>query len=167
MKRIKTILVAVIIIITSTVFQSCSSDDNDDNPSTPETYIRFTINNTNYEFTDIITAASNSITLNGNNGAGILDAGDTQLAVWLPLTVNTGTFQITGSFDDTHKISFTSASLAFDFDFANNGSITITEATSQFITGTFTATVTNSNNEEISIASGEFKGSASSDISIE
>lgn len=141
------------------LFISCSSDDDDNNPDSqnPETYIRFSIDGTNYEFTDVLTAESNVITLNGNNGSGLTDPGDTGIALWLPLTISNGTFNVENSFDAEYQISFTSESLSFDFDFAESGTITLTQSSGEFIVGTFTATVTNSDNTTITLEDGEFK----------
>ena len=50
-----------IAVVLFTLF-SCSSDDS--KSSSQETYIRFSINGTNYEFNDIITAKSGLITIN-------------------------------------------------------------------------------------------------------
>lgn len=149
----KKILSLTIVLFT---LLSCSSDDGD-NSITPETFIKFSINGTNYEFTDIITAESGMITINGNNGAGLTDPGDTQIALWLPLALENGTFSVEDSFDATHQISFTSESLNFDFDFAESGSITLSQTTGEYIEGTFTATVTNSDDTTITITNGQFK----------
>lgn len=156
MKRRVNYLVVLVITLFGLTLQSCSSED-ELNTENPETFIRFTVNGTDYEFADIITAESNSITLNGNNGEGIANAGDTRLAVWLPLVLEKGTFELENSFSGTYKISFTSESLAFDFEFARIGSITLTQTTGEFIEGTFTATVVNSGGTEILITNGVFK----------
>ncbi len=156
MKILKNSLVAILLVF-SLGFQSCSSDD-DSGSQNPETYIRFSIDGTNYDFEDILTAESGVITLNGNNGADLTDPGDTQLAIWLPLTIANGTFDVEDGFNAEYQISFTSEPLSFDFDFAESGSITLTQTTGEFIEGTFTATVTNSDNTTITIQNGEFKG---------
>lgn len=149
----KKILSLAIVLFT---LLSCSSDDGN-NSSTPETFINFTINGTNYEFRDILTAESGMITVNGNNGVGLTNPGDTQITLWLPLALENGTFSVEDSFEATHQISFTSESLNFDFDFAESGSITLTQTTGEFIQGTFTATVTNSDDTTITITNGQFK----------
>lgn len=149
----KKILSLAIVLFT---LLSCSSDDGN-NSSTPETFIKFSINGTNYEFTDILTAESGMITVNGNNGVGLTNPGDTQITLWLPLALENGTFSVEDSFEATHQISFTSESLNFDFDFAESGSITLTQTTGDFIQGTFTATVTNSDDTTITITNGQFK----------
>ncbi|WGH75101.1 hypothetical protein P8625_13640 [Tenacibaculum tangerinum] len=156
MKKIRTILKIAIVLIVSITLQSCSSNDESD-VQNPETYIRFTINDTNYEFKDIITAESTSITLNGNNGEGFSNAGDTQIALWLPLALSNGTFEVEGGFSADYQIAFTSNSLAFDFDFANSGTITVTKSTGEYIEGTFSASITNDDDVTITLTNGAFK----------
>lgn len=149
MKKILSIAVVLFTLL------SCSSDDS--KSSSQETYIRFSINGTNYEFNDIITAESGLITINGNNGAGLTNPGDTQLELWIPTALENGTFAVNDGFDSEYLVSFTSEALNFDFDFAESGSITLTQTTGDYIKGTFTATVTNADNTAITINNGEFK----------
>ena len=154
MKTIKTTLFAFLAIATFTL-QSCSKDDSGDDSSA--TYIRFTIDNTEYDFKDIITAESLSITLNGNNGEGIANPGDTQITIWLPLEPVVGTVEIDNGFGGINKVSFSSESMGFVFDFAESGSITITKISNDFIEGTFTATITSESDTTINITNGKFK----------
>ncbi|WP_299337042.1 hypothetical protein [uncultured Psychroserpens sp.] len=156
MKLLKFNFIALF-IIAGLGLTSCSSDD--DNSSTADdTYIRFTIDGTNYNFTNIATAQSLSITLNGNNGADFSDPGDTQISIWLPLALETGTFDVEEGFDSDYQVSFTSDPMGFDFDFANDGTITLTQTTGEYIEGTFTATITNDNSTTITLENGEFRG---------
>jgi hypothetical protein len=155
MKTLKNSLL-VFALILGLGFQSCSSDD--DSSSNDETYIRFSIDGTDYNFTDILTAESGVITLNGNNGEGFSDPGDTQLALWMPTVLSDGTFDVSNSFEAEYQVSFTSESLAFDFDFAESGTITLTQTSGEFIEGTFTATITNADDTTITITDGEFRG---------
>ena len=148
MKKILSIAVILFTLL------SCSSDDSSSRSS--DTYIKFTINGTNYNFRDIITAESGAITINGNNGT-LTNPGDTQLTLWLPLMLSNGTFDVDDSFENPYQISFDSESLNFEFDFAELGTITITQSTGDYIKGTFTATITNSNDQTINITNGEFK----------
>ncbi len=148
MKKILSIAVILFTLL------SCSSDDS--NSRSSDTYIKFTINGTNYNFRDIITAESGAITINGNNGT-LTNPGDTQLTLWLPLMLSNGTFDVDDSFENPYQISFDSQALNFDFDFAELGTITITQSTGDYIKGTFTATITNSNDQTINITNGEFK----------
>jgi hypothetical protein len=137
-------------------FTSCSSDD-DSGSQNPETYINFTIDGTSYNFTDIITAESGVTTLNGNNGEGITNPGDTQIALWFPLNITNGTFDVEDGFSSEYQVSFSSDALSFDFDFAESGSITFTQTSGEYIMGTFSATVTNDDDTTISIENGEFR----------
>ena len=136
---------------------SCSSDDDSSGSQDTETYIRFSIDGTDYDFSDIATAESLVITFNGNNGEGFSDTGDTQLSLWIPLGAETGTFDVEDSFEATHQVSFTSDPLGFNFDFAESGSITLTQATGEFYEGTFTATITNNAAETIVLENGTFR----------
>jgi len=156
MKTLKFSLLALVMIFSLSI-SSCSSDDSSD-PQDEDTYIRFTIDGTQYNFTDIATAESLVITLNGNNGEGFSDTGDTQLSLWMPIVPENGTFDVEDSFEATHQISFSSDPLGFDFDFAESGSITLTQTTGEYIVGTFTASITNDAAETIVLENGEFKG---------
>ena len=158
MKRVKTILVSlVVMIIAGVVLQSCSSDD-DAGSSSPSTFIRFTIDGTDYELVNIITAESNSLTLNGNNGPNLNDPGDARATIWLPLVLENGTFAVEELFTSDHAVSVTIDALNFDFDFAESGSITLTQTTGGFIVGTFTATITNDTGATIVLENGSFRG---------
>lgn len=150
------IISTFLILITFFSLQSCSSDD-DAGTQNPDTYIRFTINGTDYEFENILTAESSSITLNGNNGSSLTDTGDTRIAIWLPIDVQAGTFDVESGFDAEYQVSFTSEPLGFDFDFADSGAIVVTSVSSEYIEGTFTATITK-DNTTLSLTNGSFKG---------
>ena len=155
MKILKFNLLSLIVIL-ALGLSSCSSDD-DSSSENAETYINFTIDGTDYNFTDILTAESGVITLNGNNGSGFTDPGDTQIALWMPLTISNGTYNVEGGFSADYQISFTSDALSFDFDFAESGTLTLTQTSGEYIEGTFTATVTNDDDTTITIENGEFK----------
>ncbi|CAM1340136.1 hypothetical protein [Tenacibaculum amylolyticum] len=154
MKVFKTLFIALSFVF---VFQSCSSGDGD----TPDsgTYIRFTVNGVDYEFVNIITAESNAITLNGNNGPALTDPGDTGMGIWFPLDIEVGTFEVNSNIlnGSPHKISFTSESLGFDFNFANSGTVTVTSVSGDYFEGTFSGTVTVGDNTA-TITNGSFRG---------
>lgn len=159
MKNFKTNLrIALIILITSLTFQSCSSDD--DNSASSDTFIRFTIDGTDYNFENIVTAGSgNSISLNGNNGDGLGDFGDTNLSILFPSTVTNGTYDLDGGFLADYSINFSSEPLNFDFDSADDGTVTFTNSGSGgYFEGTFDATISNGNGSTISVTNGEFRG---------
>ncbi|WP_178985196.1 hypothetical protein [Winogradskyella helgolandensis] len=158
MKNLKFKLLSLIVIC-GLSFTSCSSDDDSSSSGDLEadTFITFTIDSEDYSFVDIVSAESNSITFNGNNGEGLSDAGDTQIALWLPLGITNGSFDVEPGFDAEYQISFTSESLNFDFDFAESGTITVTQSTGEYVEGTFTATITNDDDTTISIENGEFR----------
>ncbi len=155
--RLTKLFTFLFLMVIALTFTSCSEDD-DSNSEDVSTFIRFTIDGTDYDFGNIISAESLSLTLNGNNGEGLTDPGDTQISIFLPVEPVEGTFDFQGTFDGDHKLSFSSESLGFDFDFAEDGSITITEISDDFIEGTFTATITSEDDTTINITSGTFKG---------
>ena len=156
MKKQKYIIIAVLALLGSLV-QSCSSDDDSGAP-TSDTYIRFTIDGADYDFGNIITAESLSITFNGNNGETIQDVGDTRISIYLPLDIIVGNYDIEGgAFDGDYKVSFTSEPMGFDFDFAQSGSINVTSVTEDYVEGTFTATITSESDVTITLTNGEFK----------
>lgn len=147
----------VMIALMGTVLLSCSSDDDSGAPDS-NTYIRFTIEDTDYDFENIITAESLSITFNGNNGATIQDVGDTRISVYLPLDIVVGNYDIVGgAFGGDYKVSFSSEPLGFDFDFAQSGSINVTSVSEDYVEGTFTATITSESDETITLTDGSFR----------
>ncbi|SDS02069.1 hypothetical protein SAMN04515667_1226 [Formosa sp. Hel1_31_208] len=156
MKTLKFNVVALLMVIGLSI-TSCSSDDDNPGIQLPDTFISFTIDGTDYNFINIATAQSLVITLNGNNGADFLDPGDTQISLWLPIGVENGTFDVEDTFDAEYQVSFTSDPLGFDFDFADSGSMTLTQTTGEYIEGTFTATITNGDNDVITLENGAFK----------
>ncbi|WP_375587716.1 hypothetical protein [Flagellimonas aurea] len=156
MKKQKYILIVVLTMVGSLI-QSCSSDDDSGTP-TSDTYIRFTIDGTDYDFGNIITAESLSITFNGNNGETIQDVGDTRISIYLPLDIAVGNHDIEGgAFGGDYKVSFTSEPMGFDFDFAQSGNINVTSVSDDYVEGTFTATITSESDETINLVNGEFK----------
>ena len=155
MKILKFNLLALLIIF-SVSFTSCSSDD-DSGSVDEDTFIRFSIDGTDYNFINIATAESLVITLNGNNGEGFSNVGDTQLSLWIPLGAETGTYDVEDSFEASHQISFTSDPINFSFDFAESGSITLTQTTGEYYEGTFTATITNDDDVSITLENGSFR----------
>lgn len=158
MKTIKFSLL-LFLATASMTFSSCSKDDAKDETVQSATFIKFSIDGSDYDFKDIISAQSDiSMTLNGNNGEGITNAGDIQITVYFPAEPVKGTFDFEGTFGVDHKLSFSSESLGFDFDFAESGSVTITEITDDYISGTFTATITAEDETTITVTNGAFKG---------
>lgn len=153
----KTIKFCLILCLTALTFTSCDSDDSEDG-GTQSTYIRFSIANVDYDFKDIISAASLSLTLNGNNGEGITNPGDTQISIFFPVEPVLGSFDVEGAFQGDYRVSFSSESMGFDFDFAESGNITVTEITDDFIIGTFSAMITSEDDTSITITNGTFKG---------
>jgi hypothetical protein len=136
-------------------FSSCSSDDNGD----PETYIKFKINDTSYLFKNIISVETNSsLSLNGNNGSGSSNPGDTQIAILIPADFQLGSFEVSGDFFANHKIIFSSDPLGFNSNAATNGTLNITSTSGEFVKGVFSVTVTNGSGATITLTDGEFKG---------
>ncbi len=136
---------------------SCSSDDDDATQSSDELYVDFSIDGEEYHLTSVLTAESNVITINANNGEGLSDSGDTSIALWLPIAVENGSFEVSDGFDAIYQVSFTSEALDFGFDFAESGTITVTNSAGDYIEGTFSATITNDNDETIVLENGEFR----------
>jgi hypothetical protein len=156
MKKLGKIILLTLSLTGVIILQSCSSDDSPTQIS--DTYIRFSIDDTDYDFSDIITAESLSITFNGNNGEGLTDVGDTRISLYLPLDITTGDFNIEGgAFGGDYKISFTSEPMGFDFDFAQSGAINVTSVSEDYVEGTFTATITSETDVTITLTDGEFR----------
>ena len=156
MKKLKFNLLAVLVII-GLGMSSCSSDDDSNDAQELETFIRFSINGTNFQYENIATVESSNVTVNGQNGLSEDD--DYSFAsIWFPLGFTAGTYDFSGDFfqDGDYKLNFESNSLNVD-DWATSGSVTITSINSEFIRGTFTATVTDGDGGAVVIENGEFK----------
>ncbi|PIB30596.1 hypothetical protein [Maribacter sp. 4G9] len=149
---------SLLLFIAAATFISCSKDDNDEG-GTSDTFIKFTAEGTNYNFSDIITAEGSNITFNGNNGSSLMDPGDMQISVWVPKTYEEGTHAITDDFAADYTIAFTADALGYDFDFAEEGSIVITQKTAEYVEGTFSATVISGDDatKSIVISNGSFR----------
>jgi hypothetical protein len=136
---------------------SCSLDDSNDSQD-PETFIRYSIDGTNFNYEDnIATVGSNNITINGQNGLSE-DDDYSFMSIWFPLGFTTGTYDFSGDFfqDGDYKLNAEINVLDVD-DWATLGSVTITSISSDYIRGTFTATVPDNNGGTVTIENGEFK----------
>lgn len=157
MKQIRITLIMVLTIFAMAVFQSCSEDDSNESGNA-ETFVRFTIDGTDYELNEVASATSLSLTLTGADG--VIDSGEfTSLGLFLPLAPVEGTFDVTDFFTDgDHKLTFTSESLDVDFTFADSGSITISSIGEEYIEGSFSGVVTSNSNDQVTISNGSFRG---------
>jgi hypothetical protein len=156
MKKLKFNLLALLVVI-GLGMSSCSSDDSNDSQD-PETFIRYSIDGTNFNYEDnIATVGSNNITINGQNGLSE-DDDYSFMSIWFPLGFTTGTYDFSGDFfqDGDYKLNAEINVLDVD-DWATLGSVTITSISSDYIRGTFTATVPDNNGGTVTIENGEFK----------
>ena len=158
----KTTLIALLLF--SFIFQSCSSDDS------PETenktvYIRFTIAASNYDFEDITTGGEVRLNIEGTNGLSVSEAGHAKLVLHVPADLSEGSFPIApGDFAsdgstplDAYKIALNEENLGFFNDFAESGTIRITEITTSFVEGTFNAKIPNGEGATALITNGSFR----------
>lgn len=158
MKHLKLMTTATFLFCLALLNFSCSSDDDSSSSEDLETFIRFTVDGTMYEFDDIASAASQNKSINGQNGLSE-DEDYGFISIWFPLEMSTGTFDFTGDFFDEgdYKLRLESNPLNVDTEWATGGSVTLDSVDSDFITGTFTATLVNEDGETINLENGEFK----------
>ncbi|WP_422083484.1 hypothetical protein [Ulvibacterium sp.] len=156
MKTIKFLLL-VFLATTSAALTSCNKDD-DESP-TSDTFIKFTAAGNDYNFGDIVTAESANITFNGNNGVGLTDPGDMDISIWVPVDFEKGTYTLTDTFGADYKIAFSSDSMGFSFDFANEGTLVITKKDGEYVEGTFSGTIVSGEDETktLTIINGSFR----------
>ncbi|MBV7269944.1 hypothetical protein [Winogradskyella luteola] len=157
MKKLKLNLLALLVII-GVGMSSCSSDDDPSGSQEPETFIRFSVDGVDFAYEDnIATVESNNITINGQNGLSE-DDDYSFMSIWFPLGFTTGTYDFSGDFfqEGDYKLNAEINSLDVD-DWATSGSVNITSIGSEFIRGTFTATVPSDDGGTITIENGEFK----------
>jgi len=149
-------LLLVSLILTLITF-SCTKTT-EDNPSiVDELFIKYTANGVDYKYTDPVTASSSNMTINGQIANSATDTDYSKISLWFPLGITTGTFDFTGDVftDGDYKLKLISNPLNID-GWATSGSVTITSISSEFIEGSFTATVSE-DSSTVSITSGEFK----------
>jgi hypothetical protein len=144
------------LLLSSTIFLSCSSDD-DANPVGQNTFIRYTVDGVTYEYSNIISAVSAGITLNGQIGADT-DADYSNIAIFLPLDLQIGTYSFSGDIfqDGDYKLNLESNPLNITDEWAVSGDLTIDTVTGTTISGTFTATIFDDDGNSLSMVNGEF-----------
>ncbi|MGD1947187.1 MAG: hypothetical protein ACFB0A_13215 [Croceivirga sp.] len=157
MKKTKTILIVLLAICTNMTFLSCSEDDSN-GTSSSDTFIRFSIDGTDYALNDVVSATSLSLTLTGAKGD--IDSNEfISLGIFMPLVPVEGTYDVTDFFTEgDHKFTFNSEALDVDFTFADSGTITISAIGEEYIEGTFSGVVTSNSDEAITISNGSFRG---------
>lgn len=149
MKNFKSFNLVVLLTCISLFSLSCSSDDDSSNDQS-DIFFNFKIDGEQVNISgDEDVYVSNSLVkaINGDDFAN-----QRFITLRTPLDVTTGTYEITGNFND----DFTASFLMNDFSTSNeSGTITITEVNDNIISGTFSFTAT-LDGEEINITEGEF-----------
>jgi hypothetical protein len=156
MKKMKIASISILLLILP-FFTSCSSDDDATNLPSGGTFIRYTVDGVNYEYSNIATAQSAGNTINGEIG----DPGDanyTFISIWLPLDLQTGTFTFSGDVfqDGDYKLNLESNPLNITDEWAVSGNVTLETINADVIAGTFTATIFDDDGNSITLENGEF-----------
>jgi hypothetical protein len=132
MKSFATALLLGVFVLVS----SCSgSDDNSNNQTTNDLFIKFKYNGVQYNYADpgTINSLSRSI-------SAFEEVGNTSrsIVLFMPLEVTTGTFSITDSPSDVNSYSgyFSDGPTDMSFD-GTSGTMVITSVTSEYVKGTF------------------------------
>ena len=157
MKKFKISAISILLLVLP-FFTSCSSDDDDSTPQSGDTFIRHTVDGETFEYTNIATAQSGNITINGEIGSSG-DANNSFISIWLPLELQTGTFAFSGDpfQDGDHKLKLESNPLNITDEWAISGDITIETVNADVIAGTFTATIFDDDGNSITLENGEFE----------
>ncbi|WP_395044487.1 DUF6252 family protein [Flavobacterium sp.] len=150
MKTIKKAVMLLAVVLTSSMFVNCSSDSN--NTSTGTFYMKCKVNGVLTEFTnpDVINSLSKSIT-------GSSEAPSELVTLFMPLTVATGTFNITSEPSNVNSYGGSYSNFATDVYSDNEtGTMTITQVDANVIKGTFAFTGTNGG-VVTTVTEGEFR----------
>ncbi|MBC2840053.1 hypothetical protein [Robiginitalea sp. SC105] len=155
---------ATLALVGSLLIQSCSKPDT--GYPDQETFIRFTIDGTEYFFENLTTSRyadkSNS---NGTariypeaNSARIYPE-NTPITLYLPLNVTKGAHEVALDGKPTeYRVAFSTGREGVETDFAHEGRIIIFHVSDQYVEGTFIAHVTSSvSKEEVTLADGRFR----------
>lgn len=156
MKKFKITAISIL-LLSLPFFTSCSSDDDGSNVPGGDTFIRYTVDGVTYEYSNIITAESAGITINGeisNSG----DADYSFISIWFPLDLQTGTYSFSGDpfQDGDYKLNLESNPLNITDEWAVSGDITIETVNADVIAGTFTATIFDDDGNSVNMVNGEF-----------
>lgn len=139
MKTLKKIMFLAVAIFSLVLSSSCSSDssseDNIDESTSTEGYIKFKYNGVVYNFEPSI-GTSGSINIMGSEG---IDATYKSISIWLPLDFTTGTHPIV--YDLSKLGTIYTANFTFKPEINNisatSGTVNITEKSDKKIAGTF------------------------------
>lgn len=146
----------LITLVAALYFTGCSSDDNTIEPSNVDTFIRFNVNGTDYNFESPVIAESANVSINGNERTnGIITE---FISIWLPIGFTTGTFQLTGDFSEPgdYKIFYESEDIGVDRLAASSGEVKITSITADYIEGSFSFTGSK-NGVNVTVSNGVFR----------
>jgi hypothetical protein len=136
------------------ILSSCSNEGGTDD----SIFIKFTANGQEYVFNDPASAQSMNTTFSGQIGTSTDNANYAEVSLWFPLDFSTGTFSFTGDYFDEgdYKLNIYSNPLNLDDAWASSGSVTINSVNSEYVTGTFSGTVTDGVHT-VTITNGSFK----------
>ena len=146
-------------------FSSCSKPDNGELDR--GTFIRFTIDETEYYFENLTTSqyADKS---NSNGTARIypeqpnaarIAPDNTPITLYLPMDVSKGAHEVMQDGKPTaYKVAFAASLSGSALDFAHEGRIIIFNVTEHYVEGTFIAHVTSATSkEEVTLSDGRFR----------
>ena len=149
MKKIFSIFMMAMLLLVS-----CSKNDDSNDNSNDDVYIKFTVNGQNYNYNPA-TGISLKTTFNGGEG---VDNTYKFINLSLPNDYATGTYDIVLSDPNdltTYNAYYESVGDNIDFE-ADSGTITITSIGSEYVTGTFNFSGDN-NGTTVSVTNGSFR----------
>lgn len=144
----------VFFVLISLCVISCSSDDNSSNGD--DLFIKFTANGTEYNF-EPATLTSLSRLIMGDREINDVY---TRISLWMPVTPVLGSHDITDDFpSDSNIDTLYNANfwLGDDTYEATSGTFTLTQVSSEYLSGTFSFTATNDEGTTIEITNGSFR----------
>lgn len=157
MKKLKITTISIL-LLSLPFFTCCSSDDDGSTTQSGNTFIRHTVDGETFDYNNIATAQSGNITVNGEIGSSG-DANNSFISIWLPLELQTGTFDFSGDpfQDGDYKLNLESNPLNITDEWAVSGNVTIETVNTDVIAGTFTATIIDDDGNSITLENGEFE----------
>lgn len=144
----------VILFTISIALQSCSKPGD---LTDRETFIRFTIDQTEYYFENVTTSQYSD--KSSSNGTARIYPEDTPITLYIPMDVTKGAHEVEEAGKPTeYKVAFDTGFSGNNPDFAHEGRIIIFNVSEEYVEGTFIAHVTSSvSKEEVTLADGRFR----------
>lgn len=148
-------LVALILVLTSITFTSCSKDDSPSEDVQEELFLKFTYDGQNYNFNPAtVTSLQKNVT-----GMQEINSVLNRLDLWMPVNSSTGSYNITDEFPTESNLTtlYNAEFWIGDATYvATSGTLVITAVNDEYITGTFNFTAEDDNGVVVVVTDGSF-----------